>query len=184
LLGDWRNLPLEDSSCDVVLGDGCFTLLDYPVSYHQVLQEIKRILKPKGLFSMRFFLSPTSPEHVSSIFKKLEAGNISSFHLFKWRLAMALQKSTREGIAVSSIYQAWKQNIAQPEKLLEKLGWSIDLLETINIYEKSPSIYTFPTLGEIKEIFADFFVELSCYFPTYQSGELFPTMIFKKSHLS
>ena len=178
IFADWRKLPLEDNSCDVVLGDGCFTLLDYPNSYHQVLQEVKRILKSQGLFSMRFFLRPSQTENITTIFKELEMGEISNFHLFKLRLARALQTSTTEGIPVAEIYKVWEKTISAPEQLLQKLGWSVDLLKTINMYKNSPSIYTFPTLEEIQDLFSSYFVELSCNFPTYQSGKFFPTIIF------
>lgn len=180
-LADWTNIPLKNNSCDVVLGDGCFTLLKYPETYHQVLQEIQRILKPEGLLSMRFFLRPSQAEQITTIFEELEKGIITNFHLFKWRLAMALQKSAEEGISVNYVYQVWRQNISSPEKLLVKLGWSLDLLRTINVYENSATIYTFPTLEEVRKLLDFYFVELSCNVPTYQAGVLFPTIIFKSN---
>ncbi|MBL1210749.1 methyltransferase domain-containing protein [Geminocystis sp. GBBB08] len=181
ILGHWQNIPLPDNCCDIILADGCFTQLDYPNSYNQVLQELKRILKPQGLFSSRFFLRPSQTEKITNIFCDLKAGNIGNFHLFKLRLAAALQKSTEAGIPVDYIYQIWKENISNPDEILHQLGWSLDLLKTINVYENSPSIYSFPTLEEVKNLFGNYFTELSCNFPHYEQGSLFPTIIFQNS---
>ena len=67
----------------------------------------------------------------------------------------------------------------EPEKLLQDLNWPIEMLSTIDIYENSSNIYTFPTLDEVRNLFSAQFIELSCYFPDYELGERCPTMIFK-----
>lgn len=179
ICGDWQELPLSDSSCDLILGDGCFTLLDYPSGYQKLLQEAFRVLKPKGLLSMRFFLKPSRAEEDKVIFEQLRNKSINNFHAFKWRLAMALQKSIEEGVKVSDIWQVWQQEVSNPEKLLQDLGWPIDLLSTIDIYKGSSSFYTFPTLLEVRNLFFLRFTELSSFFPNYELGERCPTIFFQ-----
>ncbi|AOX00347.1 hypothetical protein BJP34_13575 [Moorena producens PAL-8-15-08-1] len=179
ILGNWLELPLADHSSDVVLGDGCFTLLDYCDGYQKMLSEILRVLKPEGLFAIRFFLRPSQPESVTTIFEELRAKSIGNFNVFKWRLAMALQKNVEEGIPVNNVWKFWKQEVPEPNKLLDDLNWPIEVLSTIDIYENSLSVYTFPSLNEVRKIFASQFIELFCYFPYYELGERCPTMIFK-----
>ncbi|AOY80925.1 class I SAM-dependent methyltransferase [Moorena producens JHB] len=179
ILGNWLELPLADHSSDVVLGDGCFTLLDYCDGYQKMLSEILRVLKPEGLFAIRFFLRPSPPESVTTIFEELRAKYIGNFHVFKWRLAMALQKNIEDGIPMNNVFKFWKKEVSEPKKLLDDLNWPIEVLSTIYIYENSPSVYTFPTLNEVRKLFASQFIELFCYFPDYELGERCPTMIFK-----
>ena len=178
ICGDWREIPLPDNSCDLVLGDGCFTLLDYPNGYQMVLQEVLRVLKPEGLFAMRFFLRPSKSENVETIFEELQNQSIGNFHVFKLRLAMALQPSIEQGIPVVNILEAWDKKIINPESCLQSLNWPIELLSTINIYQNYPSVYTFPTLAEVRQLFLSDFLEINCYFPNYELGERCPSIIF------
>ena len=153
--------------------------MEYSDGYQKMLSEILRILKPEGLFAMRFFLRPSQPESVTTIFEEVRAKSIGNFHVFKWRLAMALQKKVEDGIPINHVWKLWKQEVSDPKKLLNDLNWPIEVLSTIDIYENSPSVYTFPTLNEVRNLFASQFIELSCYFPDYELGERCPTMIFK-----
>ena len=178
VLGDWKAIPCPDNSCDVVVGDCCFTLLDYPNGYKTVLQEVSRVLKPQGLFSMRFFLRPTLSEEIETIFDELNAKAIGNIFVFRWRLAMALQKITEEGVPVNNIWQRWQQEVLNPEQLMETLGWPTEFLATINSYKNSSAVFTFPTLSEVRQIFSLYFDEISCHFPTYELGERCPTLTF------
>ncbi len=179
ICGDWGKIPLADNSCDLVVGDGSFNCLDYPNGYQRVWQEIFRVLKPTGLLSVRFFLRPSQSEDIKTVFAQLRGKSIGNFHVFKWRLAMALQKSIEEGIPVAKIWQIANQEIPEPEKLLQSLDWPIELLNTINIYKDSPNIYSFPTLQEVRESFSSHFTEVSCSFPSYELGERCPTLLFQ-----
>ncbi|NES17535.1 MAG: class I SAM-dependent methyltransferase [Symploca sp. SIO3E6] len=178
ILGDWKNLPCPDNSCDLVVGDCCFTLLDYPQSYQTVLQEVSRILKPQGLFIMRFFLRPDLSEDIETIFDELKAKAIGNIFVFRWRLAMALQNSPEEGLPVHKIWQRWQQEVSNPDQLMEHLGWPTELLATITNYQNSSAVFTFPTLSEVRQIFLSYFDEVSCHFPSYELGERCPTLTF------
>ena len=179
VVGNWLELPLEDNSSDMILGDGCFVLLNYCDAYPKLLSEVFRVLKKDGLFAIRFFLSPSQSESVATVFEYLRTKSIGNFNIFKWRLAMALQESVEEGILMNNVWETWKKEISEPEKLLQDLNWPIEMLSTIDIYENSSNIYTFPTLYEVRNLFSAQFIELSCYFPDYELGERCPTMIFK-----
>ena len=49
----------------------------------------------------------------------------------------------------------------------------------INIYKDSSSVYTFPTLAEVRQLCNSDFIEESCYFPSYELGESCPTLVFR-----
>lgn len=178
VLADWKAIPCPDNSCDVVVGDCCFTPLDYPNSYRAVLQEVTRVLKPQGLFSMRFFLKPVLSEEIETIFDELKAKQIGNLFVFRWRLAMALQKSLEEGVPVNNIWQRWQQEVSNPDQLMETLGWPTELLATITCYQNSSAVFTFPTLPEVRQLFSLYFDEISCHVPTYEMGDRCPTLTF------
>lgn len=183
ICGDWGQIPLADNSCDLVLGDGSFNCLDYPNGYQMVLQEIFRVLKPTGLLSIRFFLRPSQSEDVKTVLAQLRAKSIGNFHVLKWRLAMALHKNIEAGIPVANIWKIWHQEVPEQEKLLQSLDWPVEVLATINIYKDSPSVYSFPTLQEVRDLFSSHFTEVSCSFPSYELGERCPTLLFQpKNH--
>lgn len=179
ICGSWQHLPIPDDSCDLVMGDGCFTLLDYPNGYERVLSEVLRVLRPDGLLSMRFFLNSSQREDVQTVIEDLKAKSIDNFHVFKFRLAMALQDSLETGVPIKQVWQTWKHEFPQPEQLFEELGWPMNLLETMNMYENSPSTYSFPSLAEIRSLFSKMFTEENCYFPNYEFGDRCPTILFR-----
>ncbi|MEM7134191.1 MAG: class I SAM-dependent methyltransferase [Chloroflexota bacterium] len=179
ICGNWRELDLPDSSCDMVVGDGSFVLLDYQNDYKVVLSEIFRVLKPQGFLSLRIFLNLDQPENVKHVFTQLKSSSIGNFHVFKWRLAMALQNNVENELTTRRVLECWQQEIPEPEELMNELGWSIDVLKTINVYEKSESILTFPTLRQIRDLFSSKFVEEVCNFPTYELGERCPSILFQ-----
>ena len=179
IVGNWLELPLRDNSSDIILGDGCFVLMNYRDEYPKLLSEVFRVIKEEGLFAMRFFLRPPQSENIDIIFEELKSKNIGNFNVFKWRLAMAMQNSVEAGILMSDVWKIWKQKISKPEKIMRELDWPIEVLSTIEIYQNSPNVYTFPTLNEIRKLFSSQFIELSIYIPDYELGERCPTIIFK-----
>ena len=179
ICGDWRQIPLPDGACDLVIGDGCFTLLDYPQGYHQVLQAIRRVLKPQGYLAMRFFLRPAIPEPLATIFTDLWAGRIGNFHIFKWRLAMALHGPLTTGVRLTDIWQVWRQAGVTPDHLAQHLDWPVQAIATINAYRGITNHYTFPTLAEVDQTFSQSFEQMTCHFPAYELGDRCPTLLFR-----
>ena len=49
----------------------------------------------------------------------------------------------------------------------------------MDIYQNSSSVYTFPTLAQIRNIFLPHLRETVTYFPTYELGERCPTILFQ-----
>ncbi len=178
IAGDWLNLPFPLASMDIVIGDGCYSTLLYE-HYAKMTQEIWRVLKPSGSLIMRYFMRPNCAETLDSIKADFQAGNISNFHILKWRLAMALHGTLEEGVCLNNIWQTWAQNFKpNNEMLFEKLQWSKNLIETIDNYKNNSIHYTFPTLAEIRKTLASFFIEGNLVHPSYALGERCPLMQF------
>ena len=94
--GDWLDGSLNIKTNDIVIGDGCFISVDYPNNYKALAQTLAGTLKENGLLVMRFFTQIEEKESSDQVFGELLTGKIDSFHAFKWRLAMSLQKSTQQ----------------------------------------------------------------------------------------
>lgn len=177
ICGDWLNTPFEDRSKDIIVGDGCFTLLSFSEHYHPFLSEIKRILSDQGVFIIRHFCRPASAEKPQDVFDNLEQGKIGNFHVLKWRLAMALHGTLEEGVSVNDIWECWHQQGYSPEQLSAELGWPVESIRTINNYKNSEAVYTFPTVSEIASITAEYFHELDRVYLDYELGDRCPTFL-------
>ncbi len=63
-IGNWLEMPFKDNTYDLVLGDAVVPNVPYE-SRHQFIREIKRILKPDGLFLNRAFNAPAKKPYDS-----------------------------------------------------------------------------------------------------------------------
>ena len=171
LQANWTRLPFAPDSVDVVIGDGCFTSLEYPQVQQEFLESLHTVIRPGGLLIMRFFMQRDEPENALDVFTDLAANRIGSFHVFKWRLAMAMQASSREGVRVDRIWQAWQEaGVATP--------WSETAVATINTYRGSDHRLTFTNMQEIQDLLSTRFDEISRTVPGYELGERCPIMVY------
>lgn len=178
-LGEWNALSLGNASQHIVIGDGCFVLLTYPEPWQSVACEVRRVLHEAGIFIIRFFVRPEAQETTAQVFADLRAGRIGNFHVFKWRLAMALHGSVEEGVCLNDIWQAWHDDVVDRQSLARQLGWSIESMRTIDVYRNVQTHYTFPTLTEVRNALAPYFEETACVVPEYELGACCPTLILK-----
>jgi hypothetical protein len=109
------------------------------------------------------------------VFDDLLSGRIGNFHVFKWRLAMALHGSLAEGVVVGAIWEEWHRRKIPAADLSRALGWPVAAINTIDSYRGSDMHYTFPTLEEVSGIAGEYLDEEARYFMTYELGERCPT---------
>jgi SAM-dependent methyltransferase len=178
LCGDWRAIPLADGSVAGVIGDGCFTLLDYPQGYRKVFQEVHRVLSPEGRFVMRYFCRPDRAEPLDLIEEDLWARRIGNVHVLKWRLAMALHGTIDEGISVQRIWRTFQDMVPDRGELQRRMGWTPKEIDTLDVYRGSPAVYTFPTLEEVREVSGALFHETSILRSDYELGSRCPTVCY------
>lgn len=176
IVGDWRTMPLPDASIDIALGDGCVTLFAYD-ELHAFAAELARVIRPGGVLVLRLFAALAS-ESLDAV--RAELSSFGSFHALKWRIAMAIQ-SPRRGIAVTAIRDAFNDLVPDRAALVERTGWSRDVVDHIDSYVGSPAVYSFPTIDEVRAVFAPLFTEIACHVPSYELGERCPTLVFQSS---
>lgn len=175
--GNWLDLPLPAASVDCVVGDGCFTVLESLAAHRALSREVRRVLNQDGFFVIRLFVQSPERETADQVFDELSAGTISNFHVFKWRLAMALQKSQQSGVGVNEIWRRWQQAGISPQLLSRRTGWRVEEIRTIEAYRDAPARYTFPTLEQAREVLHTDFTELACHIPDYELGRRCPTLL-------
>lgn len=179
ILGNWRSPPLAADSLDLVVGDGCFTILAYPTDYHEVARALREILAESGTLALRFFVRPDQPEPLEQVLADLRGERIGSFHACKWRLAMALHgPESGAGVRLAEIRQAW-QAAAYTAGPDSGPGWSPEAVATIDNYRGVESRYSFPTLAEVRQVFGEYFREEACCYGTYELAERCPIMVFR-----
>lgn len=176
-VGNWLHLPYSAACMDLVIGDGCFSMVSQN-NYDNLVNEIIRVLKPAGHCCMRFFTRPKVQESIDTIYADFTARKIDNFHILKWRIAMALQKQLTQGVCLHDIWEVWNR-FFQHER--QYFSWSEATANTINVYKNNPAIYTFPSLSELTTHLQKKFNPLEHYQPDYPLGERCP--LFKLQSL-
>jgi SAM-dependent methyltransferase len=180
-VGDWCALDLPNASIDLALGDGCLSMLPYPEGYRRLADSLARVLAPGGLFSIRLFCRPEPAESVEHVFAELFAGHVGNFHVFKWRLAMALQgDSVQVGVNLDSIWRAFQAHTGGAQVLAERLAWPLDEVSTIDNYRGSTSSYTYATAAEVVSQFATDFALIEEWRGSYELAERCPQLLFRR----
>ena len=171
LQAEWTKLPFAPGSFDIVIGDGCFTSLEYPRLQQEFLKSLRNVIRDDGLLVMRFFVQTEQPERPEDIFKELLENKIGTFHAMKWRLAMSLQQTPNDGVCVDDIWKAWTEaGISTP--------WPAHTVNTINAYKGSNHRLIFTSLAEVRDLIGSFFVEQACIEQQYELGERCPILVY------
>jgi SAM-dependent methyltransferase len=175
--GDWLSLPRRPSSCDVVIGDGSINCLRYPGGFDDFAAAVSSVLRPNGVLILRVYLQAVPRESADDVLS--DAGSISSFHALKLRLLMAMQKTAFDGVAVNDVYRWWRERNIDLRLLPNADGWAKTDIGTIEFYRGSSSIYSFPTLSELRSQLLEFFDEVSISVPPHDMGERCPVLVLK-----
>jgi len=179
--GNWLQLPLRDESMDLALIDGGLPAIDFPGAHRQLAAQLRRVLKSGGLFLARIFARPDRSESVDDVLGALQARKIGNFHVFKWRLAMALQgENATTGVRVQDVWRTCRKDVGDHARLAALTGWPVDEIRTIDAYRDSPARYHFPS---VSEMIGALDVGLACLEQlraTYELAERCPTLVFGK----
>jgi SAM-dependent methyltransferase len=174
--GDWLRLPQANKWFDLVVGDGCFSCMEYTDGYRILAASVQRVLKKQGLFLMRFFVRPEVSETPQDVFRDLLAGRIGSFSAFRWRLTMALQEDPRDGVRMGDVWQAWVDAGIDWNTVVARTGWPAEVIHSM---PKDGDRFSFPTLEEVRTALSDHFEEVAVHVAQYELAERCPTVVFR-----
>jgi predicted dehydrogenase/SAM-dependent methyltransferase len=177
LQAEWTSLPFGPGSFDIVIGDGCFTSLEYPRLQLVLIESLRNVLRCNGLLIMRFFVQKDEPEQPDDIFRDILEDRIGSFHVMKWRLAMSLQESASEGVRVDDIWKVWDEAGITTD-------WPAQAVNTIDTYKGSDHRLIFTSRREIGELLSTSFEEVAYSEPGYELGERCPILVYSPRKLT
>ena len=179
ICADWFDFTWRAEAHDVVIGDGIFSILDFPRQHLALAASIRESLAPDGVFVTRLFVQPARSESPEAVFADLRANRIGSFNAFKLRLAMALQPTASAGVRMGDIYDAWNSAGIDAQVLAAMTGWSREEIETIRPWKGKDSRLVFPGATEWDIAMSEFFVKHDERVPAYELGERCPIMSYR-----
>ncbi len=180
LLGDWLQLPFNSSSFDNIVGDGCLTLLEYPVQHENFFAQLSRVIAPGGRIFLRLFVSPEQRESREEVCAEALNGKMKSFHAFKWRLSMAIAaETTNHNLHVAETLATFNRFIPDRTQLASVTGWRTDEIETIDFYRDSTARYSYPTLSQVRDMIPNSLIETGLLYGHYELAERCPILILQ-----
>jgi ubiquinone/menaquinone biosynthesis C-methylase UbiE len=178
---NWLNMPVPDNSHNIILGDASLVPVSFPNNYQRLLKEILRITTTGSLFAFRTFIKQKeNVESPEEVLRDMWKGAIGSFHAFRLRLLMSLQKDAVSGVRLMDVWTFWDKQKIAPERLAKKTGWPLRHIQTIQSYKEKGDFYHFLTLEQLRAIFKEEgFNEVACIWPSYELGDRCPTLGFR-----
>ena len=177
---DWFGFSSGSDRYNVVIGDGIFTILDYPGQYRALAAVARDVLASDGIFISRFFLRPATRETPESVFDDLLANRIATFHGFKFRLAMALQENAQSGVRMGDVFNAWHRAGIDLDTLMAKTGWPREAIGTIRLYDGKDSRLSFPSAAEIDAVMSEHFEEIDVGYLPQETGGRCPIVSYRR----
>jgi SAM-dependent methyltransferase len=155
---DWLALPFPKGHFSAAMGDGSLNALTYPDGHRGLYAQLSRVVRPGGRFAFRLFKTPDRCEPIAAVRAAALAGEIASFHAFKWRLAMAIVAASKNpNIRVTAIRDAFNREFPDRAGLAAASGWKATDIDTIDVYKGSSEIYSFPTFDQLRAVITDSF---------------------------
>lgn len=174
MVGDWLNPPFPPESFDAVVADGAPVFFSYPDGVHELFASVARLLRPGGVFVFRAFVSMPEQEGLHTVMSDARAGLIPNFHVFKWRVAMAIQASAEIGVRQHDVWRAVKSSGLRFGSLPQP-GFSRRAVGTIRFYEGKEDRLHFPCSESYAFSLSRIFTEVCSETPAYPLGERCPT---------
>jgi SAM-dependent methyltransferase len=181
--GDWLDLRFPMGHFTAIIGDGSLSTLPFPAGHRALYAQAEHLLPPGGRLVIRTFATPEDGDTVDAVADRVWAGRIANFHAFKWHLAMAIVSGSGEAnIAVTTIRDVFNNVFADRKALATVTGWPLEDIDTIDVYDGSPDVYSFATLSQLRSAvppaFARVYVEAVGSYPL---AERCPFLVMERS---
>jgi SAM-dependent methyltransferase len=177
--GDWRALPLIEAGFDLALGDGCYSTFGALADAARAHGEIRRVLRPGGLYAIRCFCRIEPLPSVGALIEDLQSGRLANLDLFRWLLAMAVQGDGPAGVALDAVWRAWAAHVPDAAALCRRVGWTTDALASLQAWENAGVRFSFPSRAELAALVEPGFERLEWQLPSYQPAMCFPRLLMR-----
>jgi len=152
LHADWLDLEAPKNHFAAAVGDGSLNAVTTLREIRQLLERVVDLLAPGGKFACRLYERPErsfTEDHLRQVGSRPASLN---FHAFKWQLAMHLAETAGASMPVVLIRERFNDLFPDRDKLARETGWPRDIIDMIDIYKGSPTIYTFPNRREFLNV--------------------------------
>jgi hypothetical protein len=150
LKGDWRHLPCAAGSLSAAIGDGSFNCLEYPSDYERVYSELATAVRPGGRIAVRIYVTPSACESIAAVRERTFAGRVGSIHALKWLLAMAIcAERADSNVEVQTILRVFNREFPDRVALGRATGWTDETIAQLDVYERLPDVFSFPTSEQV-----------------------------------
>lgn len=183
MVGDWLNANFAAGSFATCVGDGSFSVVDFPRATLVLCERIHETLRGGGQFVGRFYAAPDDGEAVAAVRAAAVNGAIQNFHAFKLRLAMAIgAEAGRVRVGVNEIFAVFQDMFGDRDALVRLTGWDRGHIDTIDYYESSVVAYSFPTRRQLLSIIPPAFAKVRLVETgAYELAERGPLLVMEKA---
>lgn len=150
--GDWLELDGSLGRFDAVVGDGSLNAVAYPGEVAALLGRARDHLVAGGRLACRAYLRPERSWTWAELEREASAPAATSFHAFRWKLAMRIAGDEGATVAVSRIHAAFADRFPDRDRLAARSGWNRADIDTIDNYSGSDAVYCFPTASELRSL--------------------------------
>ncbi len=179
--GDWFNMHVAAGSFDLAIGDGALNALEFPDGYRRLATSLARAIRLDGLLALRTFCRPARDEPVDAVFSDAAAGAIGNFHIFKWRLVMALQgQDAARGVTLGDVWTVFHQRVSDIAAWAADRGWPFDEVSSIESYRGSAGVYSFPSFEETALVLGDAFELVQRWHGDYEMADRCPHLWLRR----
>ncbi len=183
IVGSWTAIPVINNGLDVVVCDGGFGMLRYPDQQTELLAEIKRVLKPGGIFVIRLFAPVSRTGTVDEIVEDLSSGRIASLDALKLRLWGALHGSLTSGVQPRTVVATIRDSVGNFDQLAHQHGWALPHVRALELHRESLVRYYLTDAAELVRMACeqdDGFVSRSIVEPEYELGHCCPIVTLER----
>jgi hypothetical protein len=152
LHADWLDIAEPKCHFAAAVGDGSLNSVTTLREVRQVLERVVDLLAPGGCFACRLYERPEQAVSEEHLLKTGSRPATLNFHAFKWQLAMHLADRMGASIPVVLIRERFNELFPDRDKLSAETGWPRELIDMIDIYKGSPTIYVFPSRREFLDV--------------------------------
>jgi SAM-dependent methyltransferase len=181
LHADWLDIAEPKNHFAAAVGDGSLNSVTTLREVRQVLERIVDLLAPGGRFACRLYERPEQGVSEAHLLRTGSRPAMLNFHAFKWQLAMHLADRSGASIPVVLIRERFNELFPDRDRLSTETGWPRELIDMIDIYKGSPTIYVFPSRREFLDVLPGG-ISQARFVPcgSYDLAECCPMLAFQK----
>ncbi|MDD2929838.1 MAG: hypothetical protein PHY50_08470, partial [Sideroxydans sp.] len=134
-----------------------------------------------GRLALRVFVGPEHAEGPEQVCAAASAGNIRSFHAFKWRLSMAIAATSCDfTFPVAETLRIFDTLLPDRQQLAETTGWRMADIATIDFYRGSTARYSYPPLSRLRQALPMQLSEIDALYGSYELAERCPLLVLER----